>query len=156
MSGAGLEVAHEVIEEFLMLVPVQAFAQPQAAGVDQAQGNPMIQGGDLSQDAAHLAGRQDDGQLELGLSANQNQFVRPFPAEGFLPKEFDRADSLGGSLAGDFLDRLEMDEVLAELFGAEEVGSLAVMVADLDETSEVSLLGAFGQGQEGEVIGEGL
>jgi hypothetical protein len=45
---------------------------------------------------------------------------------------------------------------LAELFGGEEVGSLAVMVADLDQTSEVSLLGAFGQGQEGEVIGEGL
>ena len=133
---------------------IQTFAQPQAAGIDQGQGDPMVQSRDLRQDAAHFGGREDDGEFELGLSADQDQFVRPLPVEGFIPKEFDRADGLGGGLAGDFLDRFEVDEVLAELFGGEEVGCLAVMVADLDQTSEVSLLGAFGQGQERQVISE--
>lgn len=135
---------------------IQAFAQAQAAGVDQAQGDPMIQGRDLGENAAHFAGGEDDGQLELGLGADQNQFVRPLSAQGFLPKEFDGTNGLSGGLAGDFLDRLEVDEVLAELFGGEEIGSLAVMLADLDETSVVSLLGALGQGQKGQVIGEGV
>ena len=74
----------------------------------------MIQGGDHREDLAHFPGREDHGQFELGLGADQDQFVRPVAAEGFLPKEFGRAKGLGGGLTGDFLDRLEMKEVLAD------------------------------------------
>ena len=45
--------------------------------------------------------------------------MRPVAAQGFFPKEFDRANGLPGRLLSDFLDRLEVDEVLADLFGAE-------------------------------------
>jgi len=79
----------------------------------------LVQGGGAREDVANLLGREDHGQFESGLSANQFQFRRPDSPQAFLPKEFNRAKGLGGSLAGDFLDALEMDEILAELLGAD-------------------------------------
>jgi hypothetical protein len=64
---------------------------------------------------ANLLGGEDDGQFESGLSANQFQFRRPDSPEAFLPEEFDGAKGLGGRLAGDFLDALEVDKILAQL-----------------------------------------
>ena len=139
---------------------MQAFAQAQAAGIDRGQSDPMIQGFDRRQNPAHFAGSEDHGQFELGLSADQDQFVGRLAAEGFFPKELDRAEGLGGGLVGDFLDRLEVNEVLADLFGGKEAGpspcrsdfwladchggfghaggGLAEMVAELGDTSVVS------------------
>jgi hypothetical protein len=77
----------------------------------------MIQEGDARQHATRLRGRKDDGQFELGIGADQFDLGRPGLAKGFLPEELDGAEGLGGSLAGDLLDRLEMDEVLAEFLG---------------------------------------
>lgn len=70
--------------------------------------------------------------------------------------EFDRAKGFRGGLAGDLLNRLEMDEVLAELFGGHLIRRLTVMVAELDDTGVVSFLGAGAQRQQREVIGEGV
>ena len=134
----------------------QAFAQAQAAGIDRGQGDPMIQSGDRGENLAHFSGREDHGQFELGLGANQDQFVGPLAAQGFLPKEFDRANGLGGRLTGDFLDRLEVDEVLADLFGRQLLGGLAVVFGELANTGVVSFLGAGAQGQQSQVIGEGI
>ena len=134
----------------------QAFTEPQTAGIDRGQGDPVIQGGNGGEDLAHLAGGEDHRQLELGLGADQDQFVRPLAAEGFLPKEFQGAKGLSRGLTGHLLDRLEMDEVLADLFGGQLVGRLAVMVAELDDTGVVSFLSAGAQRQEREVIGEGV
>jgi len=90
------------------------------------------------------------------LSANQFQFGWPEPAQRFLPKEFDGAKGLGGSLAGDFLDALEMDEILAQLLGADEVWSGVEMLGPLADTGQVSLLGSRGNGQELEILGKGF
>ena len=76
----------------------QAFTEPQAAGIDRGQSDPMIQGGDRRENLAYFAGGQDHGQLELRIGADQHQFVRPLAPEGFFPKEFDRAEGLGGGL----------------------------------------------------------
>lgn len=135
---------------------LEAFTEPQAAGVDRGQGNPMIQCGDRRENPAHFARSQDHGQFELARGADQDQFVRPFPAERFFPKQFDGANRLGGRLPGDLLDRLQMNEVLAELFGRQEVRSLAVMLAQMDDTGMVSFLRALGQGEQRKVIGEGV
>jgi len=51
---------------------------------------------------------------------------------------------------------LEMDAVLAEVFGREQVRGLVVMLAELADTSVVGLFGARADGQELEVIGEGF
>lgn len=96
---------------------MEPFTKPQAAGIDRGQGDPMIERLDGGEDFAHFPRGQDHGQLELTLGADQDQFVGPLPAQGFFPEHFDGANRLGGRLAGDFLNRLEVDEVLAELFG---------------------------------------
>jgi hypothetical protein len=134
----------------------QPFAQPQAAGVDEAQADAMIQGGHQGQKAADLVGGENDRQLELGVGAGQFHFGRPGAAQGFFPEELDGADGLGAGLAGDFFVLLEMDAVLAEVFGREQVRGLVVMLAELADTGVIGLLGARADGQELQVIGEGF
>jgi hypothetical protein len=57
-------------------------------------------------------------------------------------------------LAGDFLDSFEMDEVLTELFRADEVGGLGEELTQLADTGEVSLFGARLDTEQLQVIGE--
>ncbi len=59
-------------------------------------------------------------------------------------------------LSGDLLDRLEMDAVLADLLGREQIGGLMVKLAELADTSVVGLFGARADGQKLEIIGEGF
>ena len=87
---------------------------------------------------------------------NQFQFVRPGTVEGFLPKQFDGADGLGAGLAGDLLVDLEMDAILADLFGGQQLGGFAVKLTELADARVVSLFGAWADGQELEVVGEGV
>lgn len=142
---AGINVAH---------LQMQPLAQTQTAGIKRDQGDPLVQGGGAGEDVADLLGGEDDGQFEAGLGANQFQFRRPGSAQALLPKEFNRAQGLGGGLAGDFLDALEMDEILAQLLRADEFRGEVEMLGPLADTGQVSLLGARGNGQELEVFGE--
>ena len=141
----GINVAH---------LQTEPFAQPQAAGINEDQTDPMIQGGDGAEDAAGFGGGEDDGEFELGIGANQFEFGRPDTLEGFLPEKFEGADDLGGGLAGDLLDRLEMDAVLAELLGGDQVGGFGMELGELPQTGEIGLPGARGEGEKSEVIGE--
>ena len=143
----GINVAH------LQLEP---FPQTQATGVDRGQGDTMIEGLDLREDATHLGRREDDGQFELGIGADQFHLGRPGTAKGFLPKELDGAKGLGGSLTGDLLDGLEMNEVLAELFGTDLIGGAVEELTELADAGVVSLFGAGTDGQQRQVVGEGI
>jgi hypothetical protein len=116
----------------------------------------MIQGGHAFEDAAHLGGREDDGQFELGVGADQFHLGRPGAAKGFLPEKLDRAEGLGGGLPGDLLDGLEMNEVLAELLGADLIGRTVEVFAELSNAGVVGLFGAGTDGQELQVVGEGI
>jgi hypothetical protein len=116
----------------------------------------MIQGGHLVEDAAHLGGGENDGQFELGIGADQFHLGRPGAAEGFLPEELDRAEGLDGGLPGDLLDGLEMNEVLAKLLGADLIGRTIEMFTELTDAGVVGLLGAGTDGQELQVLGEGI
>ena len=59
-------------------------------------------------------------------------------------------------MAGNFLDALQMDEILAQLFGIDQVWSDLEILGPLADTGQVSLLGARGDGQELKVFGEGF
>jgi hypothetical protein len=144
----GVDVAH---------LEAQAFTQTEAAGVNGGQADAVIEPLDLGEDAADFLGREHHRQFELGIGANQFQLLRPLALECFLPEELEGADELGGSLAGNFFDRLKMDAVLADLFKGNQLGRAPlVMLAELADTSVVSLFGAWADGQEFEIIGEGF
>ena len=114
----------------------------------------MIEGGNGREDATHLGGGEDDGEFELGIGADQFEFGGPDAFEGFLPEQFEGADDLGGGLAGDLLDGLEMDAILAELLGGDQVGGFGMELGELAQAGEIGLPGAGGDGQKGQVIGE--
>jgi hypothetical protein len=57
-------------------------------------------------------------------------------------------------LAGDFLDALEMDEILAQLLRADEFRGEVEMLGPLANTGQVCLLATRGNGQKLEVFGE--
>jgi hypothetical protein len=134
----------------------QPFAQAQAAGIDRGQGDAMIQGGDGGEDAADFGSGEDDGEFELGIGADQLEFVGPDALEGFLPEELEGANDLGGGLAGQLFFGLEVEAVLTELLGGDQVGGFVEVFAQLADAGVIGLLGAGADGQEGEVIGEGI
>jgi hypothetical protein len=76
--------------------------------------------------------------------------------QGFLPKHLDGAQGLGAGLAGDLLVGLEMNEVLANLLDGDLFGRALIKLAEMPDTSQVGLLGAGLEGQELQIIGEGI
>ena len=116
----------------------------------------MIQRGNRAENAAHFGGGEHDGEFELGIGPDQFQFVGPVPVEGFLPKHLDGADGLSAGLAGDLLVGLQMDAILANVFGREQLGRAAVKLAQLPDAGVIGRFGASADGQQFEVIGEGF
>lgn len=153
---AGADVQEHPLGVNVADLEPQAFAQTQAAGVDADQTDAVVQEGHASQETAHFGGAQDDRQFELGIGTNQLDLGGPGTLEGFLPEEFDGAEGLGGGLAGDLLDGLEVKEVLAELLGRDLIGGLGEEVAELTDAGVIGLFGAGSDGKELQVVGEGI
>ena len=92
----------------------------------------------------------------MGIGANQFQLVRPRAMEGFFPEQFDGADGLRAGLAGDLLVGLEIDAILADLFGTKQLGGFGVILTELACARVIGLFGAWADGQELEVVVEGI
>jgi hypothetical protein len=116
----------------------------------------MIEGWNTTQDRADLGGGQDDGEFELGGGAGELQLRGPGALEGFLPKEFDGADRLGGGLTGEAALGFEVEEVLAEFLGRDQVGRLIEVLTELTDAGPVAFLGAGQQGQQAQIVGEAI
>ena len=153
---AGADVQQHPLGINVADLQAQSFAQAQAAGINGAQANPMIQRADAGEDGAHFAGGKHDRQFELRIGPIQLQFVRPGAVEGLFPEELEGTDGLGAGLAGDLLVGLEMDAVLADVFGREQVGRFGVKLTELAEAGVIGLFGAWADGQQLQVIGEGF
>jgi hypothetical protein len=156
IAFAGADVKEHALGIDVADLQAQGFTQAQAAGVDGDQSDPVIQGGDAGENKTGLGGGEDDGQFELGIGAGQLEFGGPDSLEGFFPEELEGADDLGAGLAGDLLFQFEMDAVLAELLGRDQLGGFGVELAELAQAGVIGLLGARADGQELEVIGEGF
>ena len=156
VAFAGADMQEHALRIDIAHFQAQAFAQAQPAGVEGNEANPMIQGGHGGQDATHFGGREHDRQFELGIGANQLQFMRPGAVKGFFPEQLEGADGLGAGLAGDLFMGLEMDAILAQVFGRKQVGGFVVKLADLADAGVIGLLGARADGQQFEVVGEAV
>jgi len=156
IAFAAADVQEHALRINVADLEAQPFPQAQAAGVNGGQADPMIQGGDGSQNAAHLGGREHDREFELGIGPNQFQFLGPETFESFFPEQFDGADGLSGGLAGDLFVGFEMNAILADFLGRDQIRSFAIELAELTNTGVVGLFGAKADGQQLEVIGEGF
>jgi len=116
----------------------------------------MIKALDLGKDAADLGRRKHHRQFEFGIGPDQLQFVWPRAFQRLFPEELEGADELGGRLASDLFDRLEVDAVLTHLLKGDQLGRALVVLAELADTGIVGLFGARADRQELEVIGEGF
>lgn len=90
------------------------------------------------------------------IGANELDFRWPGAAKSFLPEEFDGAQRLGGGLAGDFLTALEVDEVLAEFLGRDEIGRFGIELGELTKAGKVGVLSAGLDTDQLEIVGEGI
>jgi hypothetical protein len=59
-------------------------------------------------------------------------------------------------LAGDLLVGLEMDAILADLFGAKQLGGFSVKLTELADARVIGLFGAWADGQELQIVSEGI
>ncbi len=156
IAFAGADVQEHALGVNVGNLQAQTFAQTQATGVNETQADPVIQGGHAGQNTAHLGRREHDREFELRIGARQLEFMRPGTVERFFPEQFDRADRLRAGLAGDFLDALEVNAILADVLGLEQVGGAVVKLTELAETGIVSRLRAWADGQQLEIIGVGI
>jgi hypothetical protein len=108
----------------------------------------VVGGVNAGEDATDFSSRENDGKFELGIGANQLEFVRPDAFERFFPEQFEGADDLGAGLAGDLLFRFKMNAILAELFGGDEFWGFGIELTELAQAGQVSLFGAGLNGQE--------
>jgi hypothetical protein len=138
IAFAGADVQEHALGIHVRNLEMQAFTQAQAAGVEGAQANAVIEGFDLLEDLAHFLGREHHGELEARISPDQPHFARPGLAESFFPEEFDRADALSGSLAGELFLRFEVEEVLAEFFRSDQLRRLAEILAEFANAGPVA------------------
>jgi hypothetical protein len=76
--------------------------------------------------------------------------------ERLFPKQFDGADGLSAGLAGNFLGGFEMNAILANLFRRDQIGRLAAELTELADAGVISLFGARADGQEFQIVGEGI
>jgi hypothetical protein len=134
----------------------QAFAQPQAAGIEGDQGHAMIQCVHVLEDLPRLLGGEHDRQFVVWIGADQFDFRRPGTAERFFPEELDGANGLGGGLAGDLFLALEEDEILAEFLGGDVLGGFSEVFGEFADAGPVGLLGALANRQEPEIFGKGF
>jgi len=156
IAFAGADVQEHALGINVTDLKPKPFGQTQAARVNGDQTDPMVQGGNRGDNAAHFRGGEHDGEFELGIGASQFQFVGPGPLQGFLPKQLDGANGLGAGLPGYFLVGLEVNAILTDVFGRKQVGGLAVKLTELAETSVIGPFGAWADGQKLQVIGEGV
>ena len=134
----------------------QPFAQAQAAGVNEQQADVLIRRGHRGEHAADFGGGEHHRQLELGVGPDQFQLVGPDAFEGFFPEELEGANDLGAGLAGNLLVGLEVDAILAELLGGDQLRRFGVVLTELTDAGQISFAGARTERQEREVIGEGI
>jgi hypothetical protein len=114
------------------------FAQSQAAGINGGETNAMIKRGNQGNDAPDFSSGKNDRELELRIGADQFDFMRPDAFKCFLPEDFDGADDLRAGLPGELLFGLEVNAILAELFGSNQVGRFIVELAELTDAGVVN------------------
>lgn len=131
-----------------------AFAQAQTARVNGGQADAMVESLNLGEDLADLLGGEHHREFELRVGADQFDLGRPGLAERFFPEDFDGADGLSGSLAGDFLVNLEVEEVLAQFFGGDPLRGLAVELREFADAGPVTQDGALSDGKQAQVVEE--
>jgi hypothetical protein len=149
---AGADVEEHALRIDVPDLEVQALGEPQAAGVNGGQTDSLIEVWDTGQDVADLPGREDDGEFELGIGPDQFHLGGPGTLKGLFPEDLDRADGLGGGLAGDLPFGLEMEEVLAELLRGDQVGGFLEELTEFAQAVPVAQDRAFGQGQQTQVV----
>ena len=156
IAFAGADVQEHALGIDVPDLEIQPFAQAQAARVDGAEANAMIEGFDLGQNLAHFLGGENDGQFELRIGPDQLDFGRPGLAEGFFPEKFDGANILSGSLARDFLLGFEMEEVEAQFLRSDQIRGLAIKLAEFADACPVAQDGAFGQREQTQIVEEAI
>ena len=92
----------------------------------------------------------------MGVGASELDLGRPGLPEGFFPEKLDRAEGLSGGLPGELLFDLEVKEVLPEFLGSDQVGRFAEELAEFDDAGPVTQDGAFGQGEQTQIVEEAI
>ena len=156
VAFAGTNVQEHALRIDIAHFQLEGFTQTQAAGINRGQSDPVVQGFHAGQDLAHLAGREDDRQLEFRIGPGQFHLGGPGAAEGLLSEELDGAQRLGGALAGEVPLSLQIDEVLAQFLGADQVGRTVEVLGELTHAGPVTVLAAGLERQQGQIIGEAV
>lgn len=134
---------------------VSAFLQTQATRVDGSQTGPVAGQTDEAQDLANLFDAQYHRELLLSGSPDEGERT-PVTLQSVLEEKLDATKSDGAGGTGEFLDILEIEEILAKLFFRDQIGRFIAVFGKLAHCPDVHLLRRLGQAPELEIFGHPL
>jgi len=125
-----------------------AFGEPESAGVDSQKTDTVNWETDALEDTLDFFTSEDNGESPLGFRTNEVK-QGPFPLNGLGVEKLDATECDGHGCPFPFLDILDMQEVLAQIFFADLSGGFIVEVLnELAHRARVALLCSFGKSFE--------
>jgi hypothetical protein len=121
--------------------------QPQTTGVDRRETGPIALQPDEAKNLTNLIGTEDDREFLLAGRTNQVE-SGDVSFENLLEEELDATQGNGGGRAGEFLDILEKEKILSELFLRDQIWGFVKVLRELTHGPDVSLLRTFRKASE--------
>jgi hypothetical protein len=121
--------------------------QPQTTGVDRREAGPIALQPDEAKNLKNLIGTEDDRELLLAGRTNQIE-SGDVSVENLLEEELDATQGNGRGRAGEFLDILEKEKILSELFLRDQIWGFVKVLRELTHGPDVSLLRPFRKASE--------
>ena len=124
---------------------------PQAGGIGGHEQGAVLEVGDGGEEAGHLVGAQDDRE-SAGLLGRGDARGDIVAAQGLAVEEAQGAAGLVIVAHGDVPLLEEMEQVVADVFGAEVIGRGVEVAGEAGDASDVGLDGRRGEVAEGHVV----
>jgi hypothetical protein len=134
---------------------MSSLLKAQTAGIDGREAGPVALKPDEAENLENLIMAENNGKLLLAGRANQVK-SREVSVENLLEEELDAAQGNGRGRAGEFLDILEKEKVLSELFLRDQIWGFVKVLRELTHGPDVSLLSTFREAPELETLNHSL
>ncbi len=149
------DVDHQARAIDICNAKMSPFLKPQTAGIDGRETDAVTLKPDEAENLENFIMAEDDGKPLLTRRANQVESGQ-VSVENLLEEELDAAQGNGRRRAGEFLDILEKEKVLSELFLGDQIWGFVKVLRQLTHGPDVSFLSTFREAPELETLDHSL
>jgi hypothetical protein len=134
---------------------MSSFLKAQTAGVDRRETGAVAWKPDQLENSANLMRAEDNWKLLLAMRTDKVENGK-ISVEGMFEEELDPAQSNSGGRARVFLDILEIEKILSQLFLSNLIWGFVKVLRQLTHSLDVALLSTFREAPELETLDHSL